>query len=357
VTLDNTIVAGNALSSGPASDVSGTLNTSSFNNLIGSGGSGGLTNGVDGNIVGITSGGLHLGALARNGGPTQTIEPLTGSPAIANGSVSLAEAAGLTTDQRGPGYARIVNGSVYIGAYQSQFAYPVITTNPTSQSADAGNTVTFTAAASGNPTPTVQWQVSSDHGRKFTNIAGATSATYNFTAAADQNGDDYRAAFTNSQGSATSNAAPLTVISSSIGGDVYDVHGGAGMAGVTVTLQPLKHGRPKGSASNTTTNSNGDYSFAGLAAATYSVSESLPSRYKLITPPSGSITIGLSAGQSSTGNDFGDKKKRGRADAERAMLADTPFAITTELGNSTASQADGSVVLYGKQDQQGLFAG
>ena len=41
---------------------------------------------------------------------------------------------------------------------------PVVTTNPHSQTVNAGNTVTFTAAASGNPPPTVQWEVSTSGG-------------------------------------------------------------------------------------------------------------------------------------------------------------------------------------------------
>ena len=43
-------------------------------------------------------------------------------------------------------------------------APPAITTNPTRQTIVAGNSVTFTAAASGNPIPTVQWQVSTGGG-------------------------------------------------------------------------------------------------------------------------------------------------------------------------------------------------
>lgn len=65
------------------------------NNLIGTGGAGGLTNGVNGNLVGVTSPGL--GALANNGGPTKTIALLAGSPAI-NAGLTVA---GVTTDQRG----------------------------------------------------------------------------------------------------------------------------------------------------------------------------------------------------------------------------------------------------------------
>ena len=76
---------------------------------------------------------------------------------------------------------------------------------------DAGSMATFTATASGIPTPTVQWQVSTDGGATFTDIAGATSTTYSFTATADENGDEYQAVFTNIAGTATTNAATLTV--------------------------------------------------------------------------------------------------------------------------------------------------
>jgi hypothetical protein len=67
----------------------------------------------------------------------------------------------------------------------------------------------FTAAASGTPTPTVQWQRSDDSGA-FTDIAGATSTTYSFTAAEADDGHQYRAVFTNSVSSATTTAT-LTV--------------------------------------------------------------------------------------------------------------------------------------------------
>jgi len=87
---------------------------------------------------------------------------------------------------------------------------PAITLNPSSQTVTAGNTVTLTAAASGNPTPTVQWQASTNGG-PFANIAGATSTTLSFTAGTGQNGEQYRAVFTNSAGSATTSAATLTV--------------------------------------------------------------------------------------------------------------------------------------------------
>ena len=127
--LDNTVVALNTIGTGSgatASDIfispdnPGTVSSTSAYNLIGTGGSGGLVNGVNGNQVGIADPGL--GTLANNGGPTQTIALLPGSPAIDIGSNALAvdptTGQPLATDQRGPGFVRIINGTVDIGAYE-----------------------------------------------------------------------------------------------------------------------------------------------------------------------------------------------------------------------------------------------
>ena len=89
--------------------------------------------------------------------------------------------------------------------------YVAVTSNPTSQIASAGNPVTFVAAGSGLPTPAVQWQVSTDAGVTFSDLADATNATLTFTTTASQSGDEYRAVFTNSSGTATTAPATLTV--------------------------------------------------------------------------------------------------------------------------------------------------
>ena len=88
---------------------------------------------------------------------------------------------------------------------------PAITTQPANASVLPGQTATFTAAASGT-SPTVKWQSAPAGSTTFADIAGATSASYTTpaTALADS-GKQYRAVFTNSAGSATSNAATLTV--------------------------------------------------------------------------------------------------------------------------------------------------
>src|SRR6266446_2499757 len=80
---------------------------------------------------------------------------------------------------------------------------PSVTTQPTNQTACAGSAATFTAAANGFPVPTVQWQVSTNGGGTFSDIAGATSPTLSFTAAAPQNGNQFRAVFTNVVSTAT----------------------------------------------------------------------------------------------------------------------------------------------------------
>ena len=97
-----------------------TFSTQSANNLLGPGASGGLTAGnSSGNIFESSIAAMDLGTLSNKGGPTETIPLLAGSPAIGAGSTSLIPP-GMTTDQRGAGFPRIVNGTVDIGAFEVQ---------------------------------------------------------------------------------------------------------------------------------------------------------------------------------------------------------------------------------------------
>ncbi len=149
LTLNNTIVALNG------TDIFGTVSLSSSYNLIGqAGSSGGLTNGVNGNQEGVADPGL--GSLADNGGPTQTIALLPGSPAIDAGSNNLAvdptTGQPLVYDQRGAGFPRIVDNTVDIGAFEFSGVGLAVTTQPHSSitaGTDFGLTVTA-EDASGN---------------------------------------------------------------------------------------------------------------------------------------------------------------------------------------------------------------
>ena len=112
INLTNTIVAGNRSSNGAVSDIDDDwISFSGTNNLIGTDGSGGLRNGHNGNIVGVSNPGLA--PLGNYGGPTQTMPLLPGSPAIDAG---IAGAGVPTTDQRGQGRV----GQADIGAFESQ---------------------------------------------------------------------------------------------------------------------------------------------------------------------------------------------------------------------------------------------
>src|SRR5262249_54040398 len=90
---------------------------------------------------------------------------------------------------------------------QAPAAAPGGSTTPANLTVTAGQTASFTAAASGSPTPTVQWQVSTDGGATFTDVPGATAGTLSFTAALADNSKQFHAVFTNTAGTATSTAA------------------------------------------------------------------------------------------------------------------------------------------------------
>ena len=69
-----------------------------------------------------------LGALADNGGLTPTLALLSGSPAIDHGDNTPVFPGSF--DQRGPGFARIVNHTVDIGAFENSANGPVRQRDP-----------------------------------------------------------------------------------------------------------------------------------------------------------------------------------------------------------------------------------
>jgi hypothetical protein len=109
VRMHNTIVAGNDAITG-ADDLHGGLTSSGYNLFQVSGGGTGYepTDLLDVDPL--------LAPLANNGGLTLTIALLPGSPAIDAGDNTDAP----PWDQRGPGFPRIVNGTIDIGAFEVQ---------------------------------------------------------------------------------------------------------------------------------------------------------------------------------------------------------------------------------------------
>jgi len=115
----SSIIAGNVNSDVDFTDVSPST-VSGDNNLLGT------SNDIaaftqPGNITGVTDPGLE--PLTDNGGPTQTHALQPDSLAIDAGSSPNS----LATDQRGSGFARVINGQADIGAFESQTALPSLT--------------------------------------------------------------------------------------------------------------------------------------------------------------------------------------------------------------------------------------
>src|SRR5947207_1088478 len=83
---------------------------------------------------------------------------------------------------------------------------PTITTQPANQTVTAGQTATFAVTATGTAPLSYQWQKNS------ANISGATSASYTTPATTtSDSGSTFKVVVSNSAGTATSNAATLTV--------------------------------------------------------------------------------------------------------------------------------------------------
>jgi predicted outer membrane repeat protein len=113
--LTNTIVAGNTASTGP--DIDGAVATADHNLVGNATGASGIVNGVNGNIVGGNGRPVInalLGPLQNNGGPTQTMALLAGSPAIGHADNALAPA----TDQRGVKRRDLAGELTDIGAFE-----------------------------------------------------------------------------------------------------------------------------------------------------------------------------------------------------------------------------------------------
>lgn len=119
----------------------------------------------------------------------------------------------------------------------------------------------------------------------------------------------------------------------SINGTVFtDVNGNGtldagepGLAGRTVFLNNDGSGVPNANNPSAVTDANGNYSFSGLAAGTYSVRELLPGNTSLTTPLQ---TVVVRAGQTASGTNFG----------ERTAITGTVFADANSNGALDAGE-------------------
>lgn len=120
-------------------------------------------------------------------GASLTISPIT-----------LADAGSYTVTANNVADSALSNPAV-LTVYQ----LPSFITHPAGQTVNAGQSVTFSAEATGIPTPTYKWQ------KDGADIPGATTANYSIPSVTAQDAGSYRAVATNLGGSTYSNAAQL----------------------------------------------------------------------------------------------------------------------------------------------------
>lgn len=143
---------------------------------------------------------------------------------------------------------------------------PAITTQPTAQTATAGNSVTFSVVASGSPAPSYQWN------KNGTAITGATNASYTISSAQSSDAGNYSVTVSNGVGSAvTSSAVALTV---------------------NASTTPVTTSRIINLSILTGINAPGDTFTLGYVVAGASASNSLPVVIRAAGPALGALGVG-----------------------------------------------------------------
>jgi hypothetical protein len=219
-------------------NIAGATNATFTINPVSAGEAGYYTVVASNTVGNVTSNTATLTVNAANSAPTFTTQPASQSVTV-GGSVTFTAAASGTP---APTYQWKKGGTNVAGATNATFtinpvsagdadsytvvasntagnvtsntatltvnaanAAPSFTTQPASQTVTAGGSVTFTAAASGTPTPTYQWKKGGN------NIAGATNSTFTINPVAAGDAGSYTVVASNVAGNVTSNAATLTV--------------------------------------------------------------------------------------------------------------------------------------------------
>lgn len=121
---------------------------------------------------------------------------------------------------------------------------PTILTHPTDSTVDGSTQeVEFTAAATGTPEPTIQWQAKSTAALRFTDLPGQTQPALKVEVAAADPATQYRAVFRNAAGAIATNPATVTVLSA----PVFTRHPLSATVepGTAATFQAIASGTPE----------------------------------------------------------------------------------------------------------------
>jgi len=239
----------------------------------------------------VTSGGSVIFIASASGTPSPTFQWKKDGSAISGATDASYSISGVAAGNAGS-YTVVATNSA--GSVTSNTATltvtpapvaPVFTTQPVGRTVTEGGYVTFTAAASGLPSPTFQWK------KNGSNISGATSASYILSNAAISDAGSYTVVATNSVGAVTSNAANLIVNAATVApvivsqpGSQTVVSGNAVTFLVTATGIPSPTYRWRKNGSNISGATSASYSISSTttsSAGTYSV---------VVTNSAGSVT-------------------------------------------------------------------
>ncbi len=290
-----------------ANDVGGTLSSSSQYDLIGVGG--GLTNGVNGNRVGVTN--PMLSSLGDNGGTTLTEAPLPGSPVVDAGSTALVPK-GVTTDQAG--HARVVGKSVDVGAVES--------TGTTADATITGTVLNTGGAAGGF---TVYADVNHDGKLDAGDVSAVTTSAGTYTLSVPAGTYTVAVVFANGYRATTATTATLAAAAGEaltgptfgqtqgalVSGSVfYDANddakqdaGDYAVANLTVYIDVNGDGKFESNEPSTTTDSAGNWSIGTVAPGKYNVR--VVTGDTVTTPATGAYAITVGHGSVRSGLAFG----------------------------------------------------
>jgi hypothetical protein len=230
---------------------------------------------------------------------------------------------------------------------------PVVTSSPSATSVAAGATYSYTAAASGNPAPTVQWRRSNDAGLTWAPISGATSTTYAATAAPGDNGALFDAVFTNSLGAATTVPAALSV---SVAPDIVSSPVSQTVnVGTAYTFMAVAHGLPVPTAQWQRSNDSGlTWSdIPGAMAYTYAITAGLGddgARFRAVfnnsagTATTAAATLGVTSTTSLSFKVARATLRGGNKDTLTVMVT-SPVTGKGKVTGGTVAFYDGSTVV------------
>ncbi|HEX4794527.1 MAG TPA: choice-of-anchor Q domain-containing protein [Humisphaera sp.] len=320
----NTIIAGNTAANDP--DTNGAFKSLGFN-LIGDVGDSTGWKSTDRTGTGATPLNADLGPLADNGGPTPTMLPLSGSPAIDHGSNALIPK-GITTDQRG--FARVVNGTVDIGAVELQNKSVI----SGSVFDDANGNARLDVGEDGLALWKVYLDLNNDgkldagDASRTTNIfgyfefAGLKAGTYTLRivpitglATTTPAVGSFAIKLTDAQTSANNlfGERAIAPATASISGTVFKDSNGdgtrqsaePGLSGWTVFADLNDNGKLDAGEPSAKTTSGGHYAINGLEPGGYTIRVVAQTRFKQTTPSVATQTI-VATGQAGTGPLFGE---------------------------------------------------